>query len=263
MTRFTMTDWRSSWTAFNTIVFKEIRRFTRIWPQTLLPPGITMALYFVIFGNLIGSRIGEMGGYAYIDYIVPGLIMMSVITNSYSNVVSSFFSTKFQRSIEELMVAPVSPHVILLGYTFGGVARGLAVGLIVTLMSLFFTRLQVQHLGLTVVVVFFTSLVFALGGFINAVFAKTFDDISIIPTFVLTPLTYLGGVFYSISMLPEFWQKVSLINPILHMVNAFRYGILGVSDIPIQVALILMLVFVAVLYSVSYWLLVRGIGMRQ
>lgn len=258
-----MTHWRTTWVAFHTILHKEIRRFTRIWPQTLLPPGITMALYFVIFGNLIGSRIGTMDGYAYIDYIVPGLIMMAVITNSYSNVVSSFFSTKFQRSIEELMVAPVSPHTILLGYVFGGVARGLAVGLIVTIMSLFFTRLQVQHLGLTIAVVFLTSLVFALGGFINAVFAKTFDDISIIPTFVLTPLTYLGGVFYSISMLPEFWQKVSMVNPILHMVNAFRYGILGVSDIPIAVALTLMGVFIVLLYSVSYWLLSRGIGMRQ
>lgn len=258
-----MTHWRSGWVAFVTILSKEVRRFSRIWPQTLLPPGITMALYFVIFGNLIGSRIGEMDGYPYIDYIVPGLIMMSVITNSYSNVVSSFFSTKFQRSIEELMVAPVSPHVILLGYTFGGVARGLAVGLIVTLMSLFFTRLQVQHIGLTVTVVFLTSLVFAMGGFINATFARNFDDISIVPTFVLTPLTYLGGVFYSISMLPEFWQKVSLINPILHMVNAFRYGILGVSDIHIGVALTLMIGFVIVMYCFSYWLLKRGIGMRQ
>ncbi|MCL5040865.1 MAG: ABC transporter permease [Gammaproteobacteria bacterium] len=258
-----MMYWRNSWIAFVTILHKEIRRFTRIWPQTLLPPGITMALYFVIFGNLIGRRIGEMDGLPYIDFIVPGLIMMAVITNSYSNVVSSFFSTKFQRSIEELMVAPVSPHVILLGYVFGGVARGLAVGLIVTLMSLMFTRLQVDNILLTITVVFFTSLVFALGGFINAVFARTFDDISIIPTFVLTPLTYLGGVFYSISMLPEFWQKVSLINPILHMVNAFRYGILGVSDIGIGVALTLMLVFTALLYSISYWLLVRGIGMRQ
>ncbi len=258
-----MMYWRNSWIAFTTILHKEIRRFTRIWPQTLLPPGITMALYFVIFGNLIGRRIGEMDGLPYIDFIVPGLIMMAVITNSYSNVVSSFFSTKFQRSIEELMVAPVSPHVILLGYVFGGVARGLAVGLIVTLMSLMFTRLQVDNILLTVTVVFFTSLVFALGGFINAVFARTFDDIAIIPTFVLTPLTYLGGVFYSISMLPEFWQKVSLINPILHMVNAFRYGILGVSDIGIGVALTLMLVFTAMLYSISYWLLVRGIGMRQ
>lgn len=258
-----MTHWRSSWIAFVTILTKEVRRFTRIWPQTLLPPGITMALYFVIFGNLIGSRIGEMDGYPYIDYIVPGLIMMSVITNSYSNVVSSFFSTKFQRSIEELMVAPVSPHVILLGYTFGGVARGLAVGLIVTIMSLFFTRLGVEHVWLTITVVFFTSLVFSLGGFINAVYARTFDDISIVPTFVLTPLTYLGGVFYSIHMLPEFWQKVSLINPILHMVNAFRYGILGVSDIPIATALILMLIFIIVLYAFSYRLLVRGTGMRQ
>lgn len=258
-----MTHWRSGWIAFITILSKEVRRFTRIWPQTLLPPGITMALYFVIFGNLIGSRIGEMDGFAYIDYIVPGLIMMSVITNSYSNVVSSFFSTKFQRSIEELMVAPVSPHVILLGYTFGGVARGLAVGLIVTLMSLFFTRLPVEHVWLTIVTVFFTSLVFALGGFINAVYAKTFDDISIIPTFVLTPLTYLGGVFYSINMLPEFWQQVSLVNPILHMVNAFRYGFLGVSDIHIGVALVLMIVFTIVLYTFSYVLLVRGTGMRQ
>lgn len=254
---------RQGWIAFTTVLTKEIRRFSRIWPQTLLPPGITMALYFVIFGNLIGNRIGEMDGFAYIDYIVPGLIMMSVITNSYSNVVSSFFSTKFQRSIEELMVAPVSPHVILLGYTLGGVARGLAVGLIVTLMSLFFTRLHVQHIGLTIGVVFLTSMVFSLGGFINAVYARNFDDISIVPTFVLTPLTYLGGVFYSINLLPEFWQGVSLINPILHMVNAFRFGILGVSDINIGVALLMMAVFVVGLYLFSYRLLVRGTGLRQ
>ncbi|MAC99717.1 MAG: ABC transporter permease [Pseudomonadales bacterium] len=258
-----MQYWQQSWVAFSTILTKEIRRFTRIWPQTLLPPAITMALYFVIFGNLIGSRIGEMGGFRYIDYIVPGLIMMSVITNSYSNVVSSFFSTKFQRSIEELMVAPVSPHVVLLGYTFGGVARGLMVGCIVALTSLFFTRLQVQHIGLTVAVVLLTSLVFSLGGFINAVFARTFDDISIVPTFVLTPLTYLGGVFYSISLLPPFWQAVSQVNPILHMVNAFRYGILGVSDIPIATALVIMALFTLILYSLSYWLLVRGTGLRQ
>lgn len=254
---------RHSWIAFSTILIKEIRRFTRIWPQTLLPPSITMALYFVIFGNLIGSRIGDMGGFEYIDYIVPGLIMMAVITNSYSNVVSSFFSTKFQRSIEELMVAPVSPHVILLGYTLGGVARGLGVGLIVTITSLFFTRLQVQHIGLTIGVVFLTSLVFSLGGFINAVYARNFDDISIVPTFVLTPLTYLGGVFYSVHMLPEFWQGVSMLNPILHMVNAFRFGILGVSDINIGVALLLMSIFVVVLYGYSYRLLVRGTGLRQ
>ncbi|MCJ8168060.1 ABC transporter permease [Atopomonas sediminilitoris] len=249
--------------ALYTIVQKEVRRFMRIWPQTLLPPAITMALYFVIFGNLIGSRIGEMGGFDYMQYIVPGLIMMSVITNAYSNVVSSFFSTKFQRSVEELMVAPVSAHVILLGYVAGGVLRGLMVGFIVTLLSLFFTDLSVHHLGLTVLVVLLTATVFALGGFINAVYARSFDDISIIPTFVLTPLTYLGGVFYSINLLPEFWQQVSMVNPILHMVNAFRYGILGVSDISIGVALAMMIVAVAVLYGVAWRLLVNGTGMRQ
>ena len=258
-----MQYWQQGWVAFTTILTKEIRRFTRIWAQTLLPPAITMTLYFVIFGHLIGSRIGEMGGFRYIDYIVPGLIMMSVITNSYSNVVSSFFSTKFQRSIEELMVAPVSPHVILLGYTFGGVARGLAVGLIVTLTSLFFTKLRVEHVWLTIVVVFFTSLVFSLGGFINAVFARTFDDISIVPTFVLTPLTYLGGVFYSISMLPEFWQNASKANPILYMVNAFRYGILGTSDISIGHAYAILLIFVVVLFSGCMFLMRRGIGIRE
>ncbi len=254
---------RAAAVALQTIVVKEVRRFMRIWPQTLLPPAITMALYFVIFGNLIGSRIGEMGGFDYMQYIVPGLIMMSVITNSYSNVVSSFFSTKFQRSIEELMVAPVSAHVILVGFVIGGVLRGLAVGFIVTLLSLFFTHLSVHHIGLTVLVVLLTATVFALGGFINAVYARSFDDISIIPTFVLTPLTYLGGVFYSIDLLPEFWQNVSLINPILHMVNAFRFGILGVSDISIGIALGMMLLAVVLLYGFAWRLLVTGTGMRQ
>ncbi|SEL36281.1 ABC-2 type transport system permease protein [Atopomonas hussainii] len=254
---------RAAAVALQTIVVKEVRRFMRIWPQTLLPPAITMALYFVIFGNLIGSRIGEMGGFDYMQYIVPGLIMMSVITNSYSNVVSSFFSTKFQRSIEELMVAPVSAHVILVGFVVGGVLRGLAVGFIVTLLSLFFTKLSVHHLGLTALVVLLTATVFALGGFINAVYARSFDDISIIPTFVLTPLTYLGGVFYSIDLLPEFWQNVSLINPILHMVNAFRFGILGVSDISIGIALGMMLLAVVLLYGFAWRLLVTGTGMRQ
>ncbi|BAU73971.1 ABC transporter permease [Metapseudomonas furukawaii] len=254
---------RANLVALETIVTREVRRFMRIWPQTLLPPAITMALYFVIFGNLIGRQIGDMGGFSYMDYIVPGLIMMSVITNSYSNVVSSFFGSKFQRSVEELLVSPVSPHTILLGYTIGGVLRGLAVGLIVTFLSLFFTQLSVHHIGVTALVVLLTATVFSLGGFINAVYARNFDDISIIPTFVLTPLTYLGGVFYSISMLPPFWQTVSLANPILHMVNAFRYGILGVSDINIGVAIALMLLTTAILYLVCIRLLVSGRGMRQ
>lgn len=256
-------DLRANLVALQTIVVREVNRFLRIWPQTLLPPAITMVLYFVIFGNLIGGRIGEMGGFPYMDYIVPGLIMMAVITNSYGNVVSSFFGSKFHRSVEELMVAPVSPHIILLGYTMGGVLRGLAVGTIVTLLSLFFADLQVHHLGLIVLVVLLTSTIFSLGGFINAVFARNFDDISIIPTFVLTPLTYLGGVFYSIDLLPPFWQAVSLGNPILHMVNAFRYGILGVSDIHIGIAIGFMLLATALLYAYCLRLLVSGRGMRQ
>ena len=249
--------------ALNTIVYREVKRFTRIWPQTLLPPAITMVLYFVIFGNLIGRQIGDMGGFTYMQYIVPGLIMMSVITNSYSNVVSSFFSTKFQRSIEELLVSPVSPHVIVIGFALGGITRGLAVAVIVTLLSMFFTDLQVHHLGVTVLVITLTASIFALGGFVNAVFARNFDDISIIPTFVLTPLTYLGGVFYSINLLSPFWQTLSLANPVLHMVNAFRYGILGVSDLRIGVAISFMLVAVVALYVVSVGLLKSGRGMRQ
>ncbi|MFZ6048853.1 ABC transporter permease [Pseudomonas sp. CR3202] len=254
---------RANLVALETIVTREVRRFMRIWPQTLLPPAITMALYFVIFGNLIGRQIGDMGGFSYMDYIVPGLIMMSVITNSYSNVVSSFFGSKFQRSVEELLVSPVSAHIILLGYVAGGVLRGLAVGVIVTFLSLFFTKLQVHHVGVTALVVLLTATIFSLGGFINAVYARNFDDISIIPTFVLTPLTYLGGVFYSINLLPPFWQAVSLGNPILHMVNAFRYGILGVSDINIGIAIALMLLTMAILYVACIRLLVSGRGMRQ
>ena len=249
--------------ALQTIVQREVRRYTRIWPQTLLPPAITMVLYFVIFGSLIGRRIGEMDGFSYMEYIVPGLIMMSVITNSYSNVVSSFFSTKFQRSIEELLVSPVSPHVIVTGFALGGITRGLAVAVIVTLLSMFFTDLQVHHLGVTLLVITLTATIFALGGLVNAVFARNFDDISIVPTFILTPLTYLGGVFYSIHLLSPFWQTLSLANPILHMVNAFRYGILGVSDIRIGVAITFMLVAAVVLYLVCVRLLQSGRGMRQ
>ncbi|MEQ9547466.1 MAG: ABC transporter permease [Marinobacter sp.] len=250
-------------TAFNTIVIREIRRFTRIWPQTLLPPAVTMTLYFIIFGNLIGSRIGEMGGFDYMAFIVPGLIMMAVITSSYANVVSSFFSMKFQRSIEELLVSPVPNWIILAGYVCGGMARGLGIGLIVTLLSLAFTRLEIHSLPMVVLTVFLTSALFALGGFINAMLATKFDDISIVPTFVLTPLTYLGGVFYSISLLPDFWQGVSMINPILYMVNAFRFGILGVSDVNPFVALGMILVFITLLTAISLRMLKRGKGIRH
>jgi len=254
---------KSQWVAFETIVVKEIRRFVRIWVQTLLPPAITMALYFIIFGNLIGSRIGEMGGYKYIQFVVPGLIMMSVITNAYSNVVSSFYGAKFQRHVEEMLVSPIPNHVILLGFVIGGVVRGLAVGLIVTLLSLFFTHLQVHHIGVTIIVVLLTAILFSLAGFINAVYANTFDDISIIPTFVLTPLIYLGGVFYSTSMLPEFWATVSKANPILYMVNAFRYGLLGVSDVSVVFSFAMIITCIVAAYAFCIYLLNSGQRLRQ
>lgn len=249
--------------AFYTIVMKEIRRFVRIWIQTVLPAMITMALYFIIFGNLIGSQLQAIDGYSYIEYIVPGLILLSVITNSYGNVVSSFYSAKFQRNVEEMIVSPMPNAVILLGYVCGGLARGLVVGFAVTLVSLFFTELHVHSVFVLISVVVLTSLLFSLSGFINAVYANSFDDISIIPTFVLTPLTYLGGIFYSINMLPGIWQKVSMFNPILYMVNAFRYGFLGVSDIALWQSFLIISLFVVGLFVFSLWLLNTGKGIRQ
>lgn len=249
--------------AFKTILIKEVLRFSRIWVQTILPPIITTALYFVIFGNLIGSQIGEMGGYRYMEYIVPGLIMMSIITNSYANVVSSFYGHKFQRNIEEMLVSPIPNYLILLGFIAGGVARGLTVGAAVTIVALFFSDLSINNVFITLSIVVLTSILFALAGFINGVFAKSFDDISIIPTFVLTPLTYLGGIFYSIQMLPEFWQKASLINPILYMVNAFRYGILGITDIHIGISYAIVIGFIVALFALSLRLLNTGYGIRN
>jgi ABC-2 type transport system permease protein len=255
-------EYKEQWIAFLTILRKEIRRFMRIWVQTLLPPVITMALYFVIFGKLIGSRIGDMGGFSYIQFVAPGLIMMAVLTNAYSNVVSSFFSAKFQRSIEEVLVSPTPNYVILLGYIMGGVARGLCVGLLVTIMSLIFTDLHIHSWFITLVIVLLTSMLFSLAGFINAVYANTFDDVSIVPTFILTPLTYLGGVFYSINMLPEVWQHISRLNPILHIVNAFRYGLLGVSDINIVHAILGLTLGVVILFVISLRLLKTGKRLR-
>ena len=251
------------WVAFVTLVTKEIRRFIRIWTQTLIPPVITMGLYFIIFGNLIGSRIGSMGGFDYMSFIVPGLIMMSVITNSYSNVASSFFSAKWQRNVEEMLVAPVPNWVIVAGYVGGGMARGILVGAIVTLVSLLFVDIQIHNIWVIIATVSLTSATFALGGLINAIFAGSFDDISIIPTFILTPLTYLGGVFYSISLLPEFWQGVSQINPIVYMVNAFRYGFLCISDVSLTLSFSVLAAFIITLYIIAMTLITKGIGLRS
>lgn len=254
---------QNQYIALKTIVVKEVLRFSRIWVQTIVPPVVTTTLYFIIFGQLIGHRIGKMDGYDYIQYIVPGLVMMAIITNSYSNVVSSFFGAKFGHYVEEMLVSPIPNYLILLGYVLGGIARGLSVGIGVTLISLLFTHLHVNNFVIAVTIAILTSALFALAGFINAILAKHFDDISIVPTFILTPLTYLGGVFYSIDMLPSFWQHASMVNPILYMVNAFRDGFLGTSDLPLWMSYTVIISFIIVLASVALTLLNRGVGIRH
>ena len=254
---------QQQWVAFSTIVTKEIMRFVRIWVQTVLPAMITMGLYFVIFGHLIGSQLAPIQGYTYIDYIVPGIILMAIINNSYANVVSSFFSAKFQRHIEEMLISPMPNYLIVLGFVGGGLSRGLVVGVAVTVVAAVFANLHVYNPLVIVLVAILTSMLFSLGGLINAMYAKTFDDISIIPTFVLTPLTYLGGIFYSVDMLPGFWHSVSLVNPILYMINAMRYGMLGVSDIDVRLALLIVVGFVVALYLFALYLLRKGVGIRH
>ncbi|WP_440864837.1 ABC transporter permease [Symbiopectobacterium purcellii] len=251
------------WVALKSIWTKEINRFSRIWIQTLVPPVITMTLYFIIFGSLIGSRIGEMHGFDYMQFIVPGLIMMSVITNAYANVAASFFSAKFQRNIEELLVAPVPTHIIIAGYVGGGVARGVCVGVLVTAVSLFFVPLHVHAWWVVVVTLLLTAVLFSLAGLLNAVFAKTFDDISLIPTFVLTPLTYLGGVFYSLTLLPPFWQAVSKLNPVVYMISGLRFGFLGIQDVPLAFTMTVLSVFILVFYVLAWWLIESGRGLRS
>ncbi len=254
---------REQFIAFKTLLTKEVLRFMRIWVQTVLPAAITTGLYFVIFGKMIGSQLNDISGYSYMDYIVPGIILMAIINNSYANVVSSFYSAKFQHHVEEMLVSPMPNYLILLGFVGGGVLRGLVVGLAVTAVSLFFTEPGTFNIAITLVVVILTAVLFSLAGFLNAVFANSFDDISIIPTFVLAPLTYLGGIFYSIDMLPEFWQQVSLLNPIMYMINAMRYGMLGVSDIDVSHALLMIILFVAALFAFSLYLLNKGVGIRS
>ncbi len=250
--------------AFCTILVKETRRFLRIWPQTLVPPAVTMVLYFVIFGRVIGSRVGEMGGFDYTTFVVPGLVMMAVIMNSYANVASSFYSGKFQRSVEEMLVAPVPDWVILTGFVCGGVARGLMTALIVLLLSLFFVNFHVYSIFATFLAVFLTALIFSLGGFINGLYAQRFDDISIVPTFILTPLTYLGGVFYSVKVLDPFWQGVSHVNPVFYQVSAFRYGLLGYSDVSSQsVSILVMGAIAVILVLFALRLLKTGKGLRH
>ena len=254
---------KANYVAFKTILIKEVLRFMRIWLQTLLPAGISMGLYLLIFGNLIGSRMGDVQGIPYRDFIVPGIILMAVITNSYSNVVSSFYSTKYHRHVEEMLVSPVPSAIILWGYVAGGVARGLAVALVVTAVAMVLTDFEVGNVGLGLLVLLSTAILFSIAGLINALFGKSFDDISIVPTFVLTPLTYLGGVFFSIEMLPGLWQQVSLFNPVLYMVNAFRFAMLGTSDVGLVRALVIIAIFILGLSLWALMLLKRGVGIKH
>lgn len=253
---------RDSLICFYTIARRETTRIFRIWVQTLVPPVITMTLYFIVFGTFIGSQLSGVKGFEYMAFIAPGLIMMSIITNSYTNTVSSFFSTKFQKNIEELLVSPTPNWVIVLGYVSGGVVRGLSVGFLVSMVSLVFIRLPLYSIVITALFAFLTSFVFALAGMINGIFAQKFDDISIIPTFVITPLTYLGGVFYSISLLPDFWKMISKANPIIYMIDGFRYGFLGISDMRVTTGLGMLLFFAVVLFSINLYLLKKGTGIR-
>ncbi len=248
--------------ALITIFRKEVRRYMRIWTQTLLPSAITMLLYFLIFGTLIGSRIGTMGGVSYMEFVVPGLIMMAIVTNTYANVVSSFFGAKFNNSIEELLVSPTPNYVILWGYVAGGVSRGILVSIIVTIVSLFFTGLKVHNWLVVITTIALTSVMFSLCGLINAVFANSFDDVNIVPTFILTPLTYLGGVFYSLDMLPSFWASASQINPLVYVVNAFRYGMLGVSDVNLKVSFVMIVSVTLIAYLYAIHLLQTGKRLR-
>ncbi|GGC97449.1 ABC transporter permease [Enterococcus wangshanyuanii] len=250
-------------TALKSLAVKETNRYLRIWVQTLVPPVITTSLYFIIFGKMIGGRIGDMGGFSYMEFIVPGLIMMSAITSSYSNVSSSFFSQKFQKNIEELLVAPVPTHVIIWGFVFGGLGRSVLVGTLVTMISLFFVPLHVYSWFMVIVTLLMTAILFSLAGLLNGIFAQSFDDVSIVPTFVLQPLTYLGGVFYAISMLPPFWQAVSKINPIVYMISGFRFGFLGTEDVPVALSLAILILFIVVLYSVCWYLIDKGRGLRS
>lgn len=251
------------WVALKSIWYKETRRFARIWVQTLLPPVITMSLYFVIFGRLVGSRIGEMHGFSYMQFIVPGLIMMAVITNAYSNVVSSFFSAKFQHNIEELLTAPVPSHVIIIGYMGGGVARSVCVGALVTVVSAFFVPIEIHSWSIMLATFLLTAMLFSIAGLLNAIYATSFDDISLVPTFVLTPLTYLGGVFYSITLLSPFWQALSKLNPIVYIISGFRYGFLGISDVPVHFTLLMLVLFTVLFYGLAWYLITKGKGLRS
>ena len=249
--------------AYQTIVRKEFVRFARIWIQTILPSVITIFLYITIFGNFIGDRIGVISDFNYIDYIIPGLVIMPIISNSYMNVVGSFYSSRFQKSHEEMMVSPVPDYIILLGYVSGGVIRAFVVGIAVFFVTTIFTDIPVYNMWLVVLITFLTSFLFSTAGFINAVYAKSFDDINIVTTFVLTPLTYLGGTFYSIDALPQVWQDISVFNPIAYIISSYRFAFLGLEETSLALSLSIVVVLIIVLFFVALMILSKGIGIKN
>jgi ABC-2 type transport system permease protein len=254
---------KEQWIALETLLRKEIKRIVRIWTQTLLPPLVTQTLYFIIFGKFVGSQVGPINGVSYMSFIVPGIVMMAVINSAYGNVVSSFFGAKFQRSIEEILVSPMQEWVIILGYVGAGVLRGLVVGILVFGISCFFTHPTIHHFGWVILFMVLTSTVFSLAALINGIFARNFDEVAIFQNFVLVPLIYLGGVFYSISNLPVFWQNFSKLNPLLYMVDGFRYGFFGFSDVDVLTSAIFLFVLTLILWQVNIWLLKKGYGIKN
>ena len=250
------------WVAFKTIVRKEYIRYMRIWGQTLIPPVMNTALYIIIFGHFLGNKIGTMAGVPYLEYLIPGMIISTIINNSYSNVVSSFYSSKSQKVVEELLVSPIPSYIIVWGYVMGGVSRSILVALLIGMMTTIFVPIHIYNVVVLISVTILTSLIFSLGGLINAVYAKTYDHVSFIPNFILTPLNYVGGVFYSITILPPFWSYLSHFNPIVYMVNAFRYGFIGKTDVSLTISYFVLVSLSVILYLVACQLIKRGIGLK-
>ena len=251
-------------TSFYTIVRKDVVRIFRIWPQTFLPSIITSVLYFLVFGKVLGGRIGDIGGHLYITFVVPGLVMLAVVTNSFSNVATTFFQAKFfARNIDEILVSPTPPWVIIAGYVAGGMVRGITIGLLVIIVAAFFSPLPLTHPFIILLFLILSSLIFSLAGLVNGIYAKSFDGITIVPTFVLTPLVYLGGVFYSAQALPPLWQKFTFADPIFYLVDGFRVGFMGFSDVSLGISLAVLGTLTAILIAINWYFIRTGLGLRQ
>lgn len=252
------------WTSFYTMLRKDVVRMMRIWTQTFLPSVITSVLYFLIFGSVLGDRIGGFGDHSYVQFVIPGLVMLAVVTNAFSNVAFTFFTSKFfSRNIDEILVSPTPPWVFIAGFISGGVVRGVIIGFLVLIVSLIFATPALAHPLVVLAFLFLSSILFALGGLVNGIYAKNFDGIQIVPTFVLTPLVYLGGVFYSVHMLPAWWQTLTFLNPIFYLINGFRYGFLGIADVSLWISFAVLFTMISILVALNWYLIRKGLGLKQ